>query len=217
MQNALSHNGLYPFVQVLSMSLLGISLVIVAATVAIRWLAKLIDKFGISHARLPVDDAMALAVARYDSHGVFLGPDRNAEEDQANFELANDGYLPLYPDWRRDFSVEILDLAGTCLKQYSSQVKSCGYSRSCDPMRLPKTTVLDEYIEKYLDAQGTPAYLANGDSRAGRKQVGSKRQKGKGKQKERSGFGVYIEDEPNLLEAVPANPMDLVMIIRDTR
>ncbi|KAI8325689.1 hypothetical protein GQ54DRAFT_254261 [Martensiomyces pterosporus] len=182
MQNAMGLPVLYPFVQVLSMALLGVSLIIVLATVAIRWLAHLVDRFGMRHGQQT--SGTEAAVARYDREGAFLGPEVDAE-DRAVYELEQDMCLPLHPDWRRDFSVEILDLAGTCLKQYSTQIRSSGYARPCGAMRLPKATVVDEYVERF-----------------------------RGK---RSGFAVYVEDEPSIMALVPPSPMDLVMVIKDTR
>ncbi|KAI7827775.1 hypothetical protein BX661DRAFT_182420, partial [Kickxella alabastrina] len=125
----LHHFNMYPFVQVMSMSLLGISFLIVLTTVSIRWLAATIDRLGVIRRQRTRQSAAASG-------------DNGEDEDETLYELTQGVCLPLYPDLRRDFSVEILDLAGTCLQQYSNQIRSSGFSRECGAMRIPRTTAL---------------------------------------------------------------------------
>ncbi|KAJ1943656.1 hypothetical protein FBU59_002843, partial [Linderina macrospora] len=137
---------LYPFVQVLTMLLLCGAVLIVVVTVLIRSMARAVDRFGILRQGTVQGDRQA-AEALYDQHGAFMAPELDDMAELADGQaLIEDTYLPLCPDLRRDFGVEILDLAGTCLKQYSNQIRASGYSRSCGAIRLPRGTALDEYV-----------------------------------------------------------------------
>ncbi|KAJ2779508.1 hypothetical protein GGI15_003849, partial [Coemansia interrupta] len=229
MRNYAGSQAMYPFVQVLSMLLLGMSLLIVLTTVSIRWLAHTVDRLGIkprrSVAALVGESGMAGGstgvVAVYSRNGVFQGIrssastntgelDNDEDGDGDNdslYELTRDSGLPLFPDLRRDFSVEILDLAGACLQQYSNQIRSSGFSRQCGAMRLPLKTALDEYIDKTVSrmessdaANKSVAEHWTAASRPGR-----------------SGLSVLIDDEPSVLTPVQNSAADFSAAIRDTR
>ncbi|KAJ1800615.1 hypothetical protein LPJ59_000962 [Coemansia sp. RSA 2399] len=198
--------SVYPFVQVLSMALLGVSLVIVSTTVLIRWLASTVDKLGmkpvvdLSH-RETADAQDPAGTALYDHNGVFQGT-RADEANDEMFELMQDMFIPVVPDLRRDFSVEILDLAGTCLQRCSNKIQKNGYSRPFGAMRLPKTTALDQYVDNVVRAnregrQQTPRQITRG-SRVG-------------------GLNVLVDDEPSAFGQIPGNSIDLVHALHGTR
>ncbi|KAJ2084090.1 hypothetical protein H4R24_000299 [Coemansia sp. RSA 988] len=126
----------YPLVQVLAMSLSLVALAVVAVTIAISGLARAVDCLAAPRRRAP-------AVPLYDHAGVFQG----AADDDSPFELARDVLLPIRPDLRRDFGVEILDLAAACMQQCSSQVRASGLARPCRPVRLPRATALDHWAD----------------------------------------------------------------------
>ncbi|KAJ2795624.1 hypothetical protein H4R20_005816 [Coemansia guatemalensis] len=126
----------YPLMQVLAMALVLLALAVVTVTVAISGLARAVDCLAAPHRRAP-------AVPLYDRAGVFQG----AADDDTPFELARDVLLPIRPDLRRDFGVEILDLAAACMQQCSSQVRSSGLARPCRPVRLPRATALDHWAD----------------------------------------------------------------------
>ncbi|KAJ2031637.1 hypothetical protein IWW57_000618 [Coemansia sp. S610] len=190
--------SMYPFVQVLSMALLAVSLAIVMVTVAVRWLAITVDRLGISSR--PKRHASARPVAVY-RNGEFQGVTDDAEDD-ALYELDQNTCLPLTPDLRRDFSVEILDMASTCLKQHSSNIRSGGFTRVCGAMRRPRTTALDEYIDSVLQ----PSSRIGSDGVVALQPTKSAR-----------GMAVYIEDEPGIADMIPASSMDLATFLQDTR
>ncbi|KAJ1894211.1 hypothetical protein LPJ66_005325, partial [Kickxella alabastrina] len=223
MCNYAGHQNMYPFVQVMSMSLLGISFLIVLTTVSIRWLAATIDRLGVIRRQRTRQPAAAsgdngggpeahAAAALYDRHGAFqgilTGSDEDEDEDETLYELTQGVCLPLYPDLRRDFSVEILDLAGTCLQQYSNQIRSSGFSRECGAMRIPRTTALDEYIDKTVVRMDTV------DKSVAKKQAGAGTLQ---EQRGMCGMAVFINDEPSAVVQVPSNSMDMVVAFRDTR
>ncbi|KAJ2100846.1 hypothetical protein GGI09_002073 [Coemansia sp. S100] len=185
--------SMYPFVQVLSMALLAVSLAIVMVTVAVRWLATTVDRLGISSR--PTRHASARPVAVYRS-GEFQGITDDADDD-ALYEL-DQNTLPLTPDLRRDFSVEILDLASTCLKQHSSNIRTSGFTRICGVIRRPRTTALDEYIDSVI--QPSP-YTGAVDTPP----------------KGVRGMSVFIDDEPGIADMLPASSMDLATVLQDTR
>ncbi|KAJ1879130.1 hypothetical protein LPJ57_003004 [Coemansia sp. RSA 486] len=143
-------------------------------TVCIRWLAFTIDRLGIKRHRLSgisgdVDNVRT-AVAMYDRNGAFQGVrvrnsvdgddvdidnnngDDDEDEDESLYELTQYSSLPLYPDLRRDFGVEILDLAGTCLQQYSNQVRSSGFSRQYGAMRPSSASIAAALHDTRADA-----------------------------------------------------------------
>ncbi|KAJ1941576.1 hypothetical protein EC988_006720, partial [Linderina pennispora] len=153
-----------------------------------------------------VQDGHQGAEATYDQHGAFVAPELDDEAEMADGRaLIEDTYLPLCPDLRRDFGVEILDLAGTCLRQYSNQIRASGYSRSCGAIRLPKGTALDEYVSRQVSAarsrMSSPVDQAVSAQRVGR----------------RNGFAVFIENEPGVSFEVPEGPMDMAVFLKDTR
>ncbi|KAJ2468300.1 hypothetical protein GGI02_003745 [Coemansia sp. RSA 2322] len=129
----------YPFVHMLSMALLAVALAIVAITAAIRGLAAAVDRVAVAPRAQPA--AASVAVYR---GGAFAGPSA-APDDAALYELAPDTCLPLQPDLRRDFAVEILDLAGTCLRACGSRISRGGFARPSAAIRRPRATALDEY------------------------------------------------------------------------
>ncbi|KAJ2840421.1 hypothetical protein FBU31_000428 [Coemansia sp. 'formosensis'] len=188
---------MYPFVQVLSMALLAVSLAIVVVTVAVRWLANTVDRLGISSRPMRPSSARPVAVYR---NGEFRGITDDADDD-ALYEL-DQNTLPLTPDLRRDFSVEILDLASTCLKQHSTNIRTSGFMHSCGAIRRPRTTALDEYIDSVL--QPSP-------------RIGSSIVNALPLSKGGGGMAAYIEDEPTIVEMVPASSMDLATVLQDTR
>ncbi|KAJ2721146.1 hypothetical protein GGI07_004166 [Coemansia sp. Benny D115] len=239
MRNYSGPQLMYPLVQVLSMALLGASLLIVLSTVFIRWLATAVDKYGIVHRRSSAHLALTAAnsstqsaVALYDRHGVFqgvrtgtgnidddeIGSDGHGDgdgdgDDESAYELAQAMYLPLYTDMRRDFSVEILDLAGTCLQQCSNQIRSSGFSRQCGVMRLPRTTALDEYIDRAIarsentrNVSAEAMMSRNAESLVGRCQISGG-----------GGMSVFIDDEVTALPQVPSSSIDIAGAFRDTR
>ncbi|PIA15817.1 hypothetical protein COEREDRAFT_93026 [Coemansia reversa NRRL 1564] len=124
----------YPLVQVLAMTLISVALAVVVVTVAVSGLARAVDCLAAPPRRAP-------AAPLYNRAGVFQG----AADDDAPFELARDVLMPICPDLRRDFGVEILDLAAACLQQCSSQVRASGLARPCGPVRLPRATALDDW------------------------------------------------------------------------
>ncbi|KAJ2615017.1 hypothetical protein H4S08_001445 [Coemansia sp. RSA 1365] len=126
----------YPLVQVLAMMLILLALAVVVVTVAISGLARAVDCIAAPRRRAP-------ATPLYNRAGVFQG----AADDDVPFELARDVLLPICPDLRRDFGVEILDLAAACLQQCSSQVRASGLARPCGPVRLPRATALDDWAD----------------------------------------------------------------------
>ncbi|KAJ2380304.1 hypothetical protein GGI05_006352, partial [Coemansia sp. RSA 2603] len=160
-------------------------------------------------------------VAVYNRDGVFQGIQSAAsndtseidggnvdgDDDDSLYELTRDSGLPLFPDMRRDFSVEILDLAGTCLQQYSNQIRSSGFSRQCGAMRLPLKTALDEYIDKEASRfdSSDAADRSLADHWAAASRFG------------RSGMSVLIDDEPSVLTPVQSSVVDIAAAIRDTR
>ncbi|KAJ2881310.1 hypothetical protein H4R27_004168 [Coemansia aciculifera] len=186
--------SMYPFVQVLSMALLAVSLAIVMVTVAVRWLATTVDRLGISSR--PTRHASSRPVAVY-RNGEFRGIADNADDD-ALYELDQNTCLPLAPDLRRDFSVEILDLASTCLKQHSSNIRTSGFTRICGVIRRPRTTALDEYIDSVL--QPSPRTAVDVLPPKGAR-----------------GMSVFIDDEPGIADMIPASSMDLATVLQDTR
>ncbi|KAJ2772460.1 hypothetical protein IWQ57_001758 [Coemansia nantahalensis] len=179
-----SHTGprsMYPLVQILSMVLVGLSVVIVLTTVSIHWMAHAIDWLSSGHARRRQQQRRQqqpaqAPVALYNRHGVFQGianadmGDDDDDDDDALLQMPQGALAPIIPDLCRDFGVEILDLAGTCLQQCSSQLQSTGFARPCGAIRLPQTTALDEYIDSA--ARAAAAEPAD------------------------CGLAVYIEDEP---------------------
>ncbi|KAJ2491780.1 hypothetical protein IWW37_001979 [Coemansia sp. RSA 2050] len=193
-----SPQSMYPFVQVLSMALLAVSLAIVTVTVAVRWLAITVDRLGISSR--PKRHASARPVAVYRNEE-FQGINNDAEDDSL-YELDQNTCLPLTPDLRRDFSVEILDMASTCLKQHSSNIRSGGFTRACGAMRRPRTTALDEYIDSVLQ----PSSRIDSGAVDALQPTKSAR-----------GMVVYLEDEPGIADMVPTSSMDLVTFLQDTR
>ncbi|KAJ2235786.1 hypothetical protein IWW45_002318 [Coemansia sp. RSA 485] len=233
MRNYNGPQAMYPFVQVLSMVLLGVSLLIVTTTVCIRWLAFTIDRLGIKRHRLSgisgdVDNVRT-AVAMYDRNGAFQGVrvrnsvdgddvdidnnngDDDEDEDESLYELTQYSSLPLYPDLRRDFGVEILDLAGTCLQQYSNQVRSSGFSRQYGAMRVPLTTALDQYIDKAVTRiDGTDR------QRQANRQQGQRSQK-RAVRKPGSGLSVFIDDEPSVPIALQPSSASIAAALHDTR
>ncbi|KAJ2635654.1 hypothetical protein GGF44_003290, partial [Coemansia sp. RSA 1694] len=182
--------GMYPFVQVLSMALLAMALAIVLATVAVRWLAATVDRLAISARPAP---ARARPVAVYRG-AEFQGASDGADDD-ALYELDRDTCLPLAPDLRRDFGVEILDLASTCLKQHGAHIRASGFSRPCGAIRRPRTTALDEFVDC---ATHTPAPAPSAPGAA-------------------CGMAVYVEDEPGPAALAPASAMDMAAVLQDTR
>ncbi|KAJ2851540.1 hypothetical protein IWW36_001024 [Coemansia brasiliensis] len=196
-------HAIYPFVQILSMGLLIVSLTIVVVTVTVYSLARIVDRVGI--ARNP--PSQQRAVALYDRNGVFQGTTDDDDIDGNNndglLELASDVAMPFMPDLRRDFSVEILDLAGTCLQQCSNQIRATGLARSCGAIRLPRTTALDEYVDQVLNT-------TDGSSMCWREFPGRT-------EPSRSGLSVFIEDEPSVLDHIPTSSADIAHLLRDTR
>ncbi|KAJ2371601.1 hypothetical protein H4S02_009496, partial [Coemansia sp. RSA 2611] len=197
MRSPSAPHAMYPFVQVLSMSLLGVSLAIVLVTAAVHSLARIVDRLGFArHTPQP-----HRAVALYDRHGVFQGTAADDDEDDALLDLAPDVSMPIVPDLRRDFSVEILDLAGTCLQQCSNQIRATGLARPCGAIRLPRTTALDEYVDRVVGAADAgSACWREPPARRGR-----------------SGLSAFVEDEPSVVGQVPTNTADLIHVLRDTR
>ncbi|KAJ2908764.1 hypothetical protein GGI21_002558 [Coemansia aciculifera] len=182
--------AMYPFVQVVSMALLAMALAIVLATVAVRWLAATVDRLAIS--RRPTRATGRVPSVPVYRDGEFRGMSDDADDDSL-YELDQATCLPLVPDLRRDFGVEILDLASTCLKQHSSHIRASGFSRPCGVMRRPRTTALDEYIDAVL--QRPPAQPGGG-----------------------CGMAVYVEDEPSGAEMPPpVSSMDMATVLQDTR
>ncbi|KAJ2747477.1 hypothetical protein GGI20_000466 [Coemansia sp. BCRC 34301] len=180
--------AMYPFVQVLSMTLVAMAMAIVAATVAVRWLASTVDRFGISSRQPRAQGQSPVAVYQ---DGEFRGTLDDAD-DEALYGLDQDTCLPLAPDLRRDFGVEILDLASTCLKQHSSHIRSSGFSRPIGAIRRPPTTALDEYVDSVMCR---PMQTANAAC----------------------GMAVYVEDEPSITDTIPASSMDMAAVLQDTR
>ncbi|KAJ2845945.1 hypothetical protein GGI22_006396 [Coemansia erecta] len=188
------------------MALLGVSMVIVSTTVLIRWLASTVDKLGMK----PVVDLRHRETANaqdpanraiYDRNGVFQGTAADEANDEM-FELMQDMFIPIVPDLRRDFSVEILDLAGTCLQRCSNKIQKNGYSRPFGAMRLPKTTALDQYVDNVIHAnregrQQTPRQITR------RSRVG--------------GLNVLVDDEPSMFGQIPGSSIDLVHALHGTR
>ncbi|KAI9500194.1 hypothetical protein BX070DRAFT_255250 [Coemansia spiralis] len=221
--------SVYPFVEVLSMVLLGISLVIVLATVLIRWLASTVDRLGMSttgrqQRQRRRERAGSAEVAIYDRYGVFQGTSAEDVGDSAEmFELTQDMYIPVIPDLRRDFGLEILDLAGTCLQQYSSKIKSSGFSRPLGAMRLPRTTALDVYVDDVLrtSSASSPGIQSeqqyrlteNSDEFRNGQQRQTRVLRGLGS----SGLSIFIDDEPSIFSQIPENSMDLAHALQDTR
>ncbi|KAJ2559237.1 hypothetical protein EV175_000434 [Coemansia sp. RSA 1933] len=207
-RNYTGSHSVYPFVQVMSMALLGVSLVIVATTVLIRWLAITVDRLGMKSVRDvrrggTTDMRDAANTAIYDRNGVFQGTGADEMNDNDEmFELTRNTFIPVVPDLRRDFSVEILDLAGTCLQQCSKRIQMNGFSRSFDAMRLPKTTALDQYVDSVV--------RANAASRDAERKVGrrTQRQQTSHRAMSISGLGVLIDDEPDAFEQIPGNSSD---------
>ncbi|KAJ2781060.1 hypothetical protein H4R18_003107 [Coemansia javaensis] len=196
---ARNHTGprsTYPIVQTLSMLLLAAAAVIVLTTVAIHWLARAVDRLSAA----PPADPRRAAVALYDRSGVFQGTLDEPGDDARRLDAAPDALAAIVPDLRRDFGVEILDLAGTCLQQCSSQLRSTGLGRPCGAIRLPKTTALDEYIAG--SAAGPPAEPPSGGG-AGAGAGG--------------GLGVFVEDEPTIAPAPPSGAARLASAMRGTR
>ncbi|KAI9469459.1 hypothetical protein LPJ79_004180 [Coemansia sp. RSA 1821] len=195
-------HAIYPFVQILSMGLLIVSLTIVVVTVSVYSLARIVDRVGI--ARNPPSPQRAVAL--YDRNGVFQGTaddDIDGNNNDGLLELASDVAMPFMPDLRRDFSVEILDLAGTCLQQCSNQIRATGLARSCGAIRLPRTTALDEYVDQVLSTtDGNAICWRDFSGRA---------------EPSRSGLSVLVEDEPSVLDHIPTSGADIAHILRDTR
>ncbi|KAJ2660501.1 hypothetical protein IW148_003753 [Coemansia sp. RSA 1199] len=187
--------AIYPLVHVMSMALLAVSLAIVLVTVAVLSLARLVDRLGFAH-RVP--PPAPLTVALYDRRGVFQGVANDGADDDALLELTAD--VPIVPDLRRDFSVEILDLAAACLQQFSTQIRSTGLARPCGAVRLPKTTALDEYVDHVVASgdHGHSAFLAENEH-------------------SHSGFAAFVEDEPTALGPAPSNSFGLAHVLNDTR
>ncbi|KAJ1728408.1 hypothetical protein LPJ61_004045 [Coemansia biformis] len=204
-----SHTGpqsMYPFVQVLSMALLGVSVIIVLTTASIHWLARTIDRLSAGQARRQRhgrQQHLRAAVALYDRSGVFQGPAADDDDDDDTLLEAPQGTLmPIIPDLRRDFGVEILDLAGTCLQQCSSQLQSTGLARPCGAIRVPRTTALDEYVDSVAGAP--PAE----DVQADRLLAGPGAT---------SGLAVFVEDEPIATIQPPSSTARLATAIQGTR
>ncbi|KAJ1665430.1 hypothetical protein IW140_003400 [Coemansia sp. RSA 1813] len=217
--------SVYPFVQVLSMVLLGVSLVIVLTTVLIRWLAFTVDKLGMKpvgdvRRRGMADTRSSANIAIYDRSGVFQGTGADEVNDSDEmFELTQDMFIPIVPDLRRDFSVEVLDLAGTCLQQCSNKIQTNGFSRPLEAMRLPKTTALDQYVEEAVRANtSSRAFKRKGRRRA---EAGIEREQQLPRKAtcgaRVSGLGVFIDDEPSVFGQLPGNSIDLVHIFQSTR
>ncbi|KAJ1805495.1 hypothetical protein LPJ56_006539, partial [Coemansia sp. RSA 2599] len=150
------------------------------------------------------------------------------DDDDSLYELTQYASLPLYPDMRRDFGVEILDLAGTCLQQYSSQVRSSGFSRQYGAMRVPLTTALDEYIDRTVARiDGTDRHVARDrltekeKSRQQHKQQGQQglwqRSRGAGRRQRGSGLSVLIDDEPGVAAGLQPSSADIAAALHDTR
>ncbi|KAJ2837229.1 hypothetical protein J3B01_002282 [Coemansia erecta] len=188
--------AIYPLVHVMSMALLAVSLAIVLVTVAVLSLARLVDRLGF--ARRVALPPPPLTVALYDRRGVFQGVANDGADDDALLELATD--MPIVPDLRRDFSVEILDLAAACLQQFSTQIRSTGLARPCGAVRLPKTTALDEYVNHVVTSSdyGQSAFLAENEH-------------------SHSGFAAFVEDEPTALGPASSNSFGLAHVLNDTR
>ncbi|KAJ2288542.1 Required for respiratory growth protein 9 mitochondrial [Coemansia sp. RSA 355] len=188
--------AIYPLVHVMSMALLAVSLAIVLVTVAVLSLARLVDRLGF--ARRVALPPPPLTVALYDRRGVFQGVSNDGADDDALLELAAD--MPIVPDLRRDFSVEILDLAAACLQQFSTQIRSTGLARPCGAVRLPKTTALDEYVNHVVTSSdyGQSAFLAENEH-------------------SHSGFAAFVEDEPTALGPASSNSFGLAHVLNDTR
>ncbi|KAJ1735421.1 hypothetical protein LPJ72_001889 [Coemansia sp. Benny D160-2] len=225
-RNYTSHHSVYPFVQVLSMALLAVSMVIVSTTVLIHWLASTIDKLGMKpvanaqRRRVSGDMSDSASVAVYDHNGVFQGTGAGEIDDSAEmFELRRDTFIPFAPDLRRDFSVEILDLAGTCLQQCSSKIEANGFSRSLGAVRLPRTTALDQYVDQVVCDSAAPR--KNKQSRKRRTEPSKRGAKMTHSQIARmprvNGLNVFIDEEPNLLSQMPGNTIDLVHALQNTR
>ncbi|KAJ2179965.1 hypothetical protein GGF45_002181 [Coemansia sp. RSA 551] len=178
------------------MALLAVSLAIVLVTVAVLSLARLVDRLGF--ARRVALPPPPLTVALYDRRGVFQGVANDGADDDALLELAAD--MPIVPDLRRDFSVEILDLAAACLQQFSTQIRSTGLARPCGAVRLPKTTALDEYVNHVVTSSdyGQSAFLAENEH-------------------SHSGFAAFVEDEPTALGPASSNSFGLAHVLNDTR
>ncbi|KAJ2716293.1 hypothetical protein H4R19_000733 [Coemansia spiralis] len=206
MRNHTGPRSMYPLVQVLSMTLVGLSVVIVLTTVAIHWLARCIDRLSAGQARrrrqqLQLQQQPALApVPLYSHRGVFqgiggagMGTDDD-DDDDALLDMPQGALMPIIPDLRRDFGVEILDLAGTCLQQCSSQLRSTGLARPCGAIRLPRSTALDEYID------GAARAMAVAASAPGI-----------------SGLAVYVEDEPIAVAEPPSGAARLADAMHGTR
>ncbi|KAJ1646838.1 hypothetical protein LPJ64_001722 [Coemansia asiatica] len=253
MRNYTGSQAMYPFVQVLSMVLLGMSLLIVVTTVSIRWLAFTIDRLGIKRRHMSTvssnsggQDGIRGAVAVYDRNGAFQGVRQrngtgpsifNAEndgrdndiddegDDDSLYELAQYSSLPLFPDLRRDFGVEILDLAGTCLQQYSSQIRSSGFSRQYGAMRVPLSTALDEYIDRAvarIDNSEIQRVVGNlSATERARRQRKPNRQKQQrlrtAKKAGGSGLSVFIDDEPNEPVSLQPSSASIAAALHDTR
>ncbi|KAJ2816516.1 hypothetical protein IWW50_006474, partial [Coemansia erecta] len=182
MRSPAAPHAMYPFVQVLSMALLAVSLAIVLVTAAIHSLARAVDRLGFARRAPPPPRAVAL----YDRRGVFQGVADN-DDDAALLELPPD--MPIVPDLRRDFGVEILDLAGACLQQCSSQIRATGLARPCGAIRLPKATALDDYVDRVASAGGHA----------------------------HSGLAAFVEDEPAVETPSAGGPLELAHVLRDTR
>ncbi|KAJ2339587.1 hypothetical protein GGF43_006612, partial [Coemansia sp. RSA 2618] len=183
MRSPAAPHAMYPFVQVLSMALLAVSLAIVLVTAAIHSLARAVDRLGFARRAPPPPRAVAL----YDRRGVFQGVADNGDDDAALLELPPD--MPIVPDLRRDFGVEILDLAGACLQQCSSQIRATGLARPCGAIRLPKATALDDYVDRVASAGG----------------------------RAHSGLAAFVEDEPAVETPSAGGPLELAHVLRDTR
>ncbi|KAJ2664921.1 hypothetical protein IWW48_000535 [Coemansia sp. RSA 1200] len=224
-RNYTSHHSVYPFVQVLSMALLAVSMVIVSTTVLVHWLASTIDRLGmkpVANAQPRRVDGMSesAGVAVYDHNGVFQGTGAGEMDDSAEmFELRKDTFIPFAPDLRRDFSVEILDLAGTCLQQCSSKIEANGFSRPLGAVRLPRTTALDQYVDQVVCESTVPR-----KNKQNRKRRTETSKRGRGISQNRiarmprvNGLDVFVDDEPNLLRQMPGNTIDLVHALQNTR
>ncbi|KAJ2745707.1 hypothetical protein GGI19_006476, partial [Coemansia pectinata] len=114
------------------------SLAIVMVTVEVCWLATTIDRVGISSR--PTHHVSSRPMTVY-CNGEFRGITDDADDD-AQYELDQNTCPPLTSDLRRDFSVEILHLANTCLKQHSSNIRTSRFTRICGPSPCTAVDVL---------------------------------------------------------------------------
>lgn len=206
---------LYPLVQILSMLLFAGSLTIVLVTVSVRRLAYLVDKYGIAKQTLEATSRHRIRRAVY-RNNAFYGIAGDEEEETAAYELDRQVWIPLCPDFRRDFGVEILDLASTCLKQCSSQVRSTGFSRPSRPVRLPKTTALDEYIDRITC---TPPSVSEAPDSDGGEELEVSGRRRHFPPQDGTGLSIYMDEELDAYhdQVPPVSAVDMFTFIQDTR